>query len=1139
MTVPRRWLRATLILAFGALVAVGCSDDEPLTGPADTQADITQQKDGQTEKDGEASSEEEGSIEDLGPSFALEGGDFSLPLTSQNASGIVNGAGFREIDPAGSEGTGNLDPYVRLQASPQESGINTSTNNVLDNKSGSFTIDVPFNRIPRVACPAEFSGLSGELCLELTLDVNEQKNVNPSPITLDMMVLFWADQGGVSVPDGWIPGDGGESVTLNEFWDLDDEGGDNATNAKIELNYALNAGSGQGDMRAYIPTSFVPSGILEDCSYDPRETTNCETYFVHYSHFGTPEESDAGFEEWAFQIYPFVTVEKTAVTSVTHTYDWELEKLVDDDSHSLLPGESGTSNYTINVTRNGPTASGWTVEGTISISNPGDLDAEVSDVSDVIDGIGPADNLSCPATPFTVPSGGSVDCTYSHTFGSDPGDGTLNNEATVTLSSGLVVSGDSDFDFDPADNVTEVNASADLTDDFTPDGPGQDTDFGTYTGSGQETYSVTFTCDEDEGQHDNTATLDPIDAEPITASQSVTVSCAELQVTKTAETSLTRTWNWTIDKSVTPDTWDLFTGDDGTSEYTVSVDKVDSTDSDWAVAGTITVENVGSFAVNLSDVTDEVNGSLTATVDCSVDTDFQSAGGSFPYELGAGETLTCDYDRSLSSGDAGTNVATAHIVDNGTFSSDAVSFDFTDPVVTEVNSSINVTDTNGQSWGPVSDDASWNYEKSFTCDADEGQHDNTAEITETGQTDDASVTVNCYDLTVTKDANTSLTRTWDWTIDKDIDESVFLEGTYDAGTNTATVAEGQSLLVEWDVELDATSTDSEWAVDGDITIENNHPSRAATLTGVSDVVSPSIAASVTCTESSVAAGGSITCSYSADLPDATTRTNTATATLQNQSFDKTGSGTNSGTTDFSGQATVDFSGADVTMVDECVDVDDLLEQSGAEVGSQDLGTYCADQPLPKTFDVQFTFGGTDGIPLVCGDNMFDNTASFVTNDTQTTGSATSSINIFVECVEGCTLTQGYWKTHNESFRGGAPADDTWLELSNAENTTFYLSGQSWFEVFWTAPKGNVYYNLAHQYMAAYLNSLGASVPPEVQEAMDGAVDFFENNTPGDAKSLRGNNPLRHQLLDWAATLADYNEGEIGPGHCTENEEGTF
>ncbi len=56
----------------------------------------------------------------------------------------------------------------------------------------------------------------------------------------------------------------------------------------------------------------------------------------------------------------------------------------------------------------------------------------------------------------------------------------------------------------------------------------------------------------------------------------------EVAVTKTANTSLTRTYTWKIDKSVTPATWNLFNGDSGTSDYTIAVTRTVA-DSNWKV----------------------------------------------------------------------------------------------------------------------------------------------------------------------------------------------------------------------------------------------------------------------------------------------------------------------------------------------------------------------------------------------------------------------------------------------------------------------------------------------------------------------------------------------------------------------------
>src|SRR5690606_14711477 len=130
----------------------------------------------------------------------------------------------------------------------------------------------------------------------------------------------------------------------------------------------------------------------------------------------------------------------------------------------------------------------------------------------------------------------------------------------------------------------------------------------------------------------------------------------------------------------------------------------------------------------------------------------------------------------------------------------------------------------------------------------------------------------------------------------------------------------------------------------------------------------------------------------------------------------------------------DFSSATVTEVDECIDVSDTLY--GA------LGTVCADE-APKTYQYSLMVGAHPDadVVLVCGDNTVDNVADFITNDTGATGDDDWSIDVNVSCPDACTLTQGYWKTHNDAFWGGAPSDETWQLLGpDAENTLFFSSG---------------------------------------------------------------------------------------------------
>ena len=159
-----------------------------------------------------------------------------------------------------------------------------------------------------------------------------------------------------------------------------------------------------------------------------------------------------------------------------------------------------------------------------------------------------------------------------------------------------------------------------------------------------------------------------------------------------------------------------------------------------------------------------------------------------------------------------------------------------------------------------------------------------------------------------------------------------------------------------------------------------------------------------------------------------------------------------------------------------------------------------------------------------GDEMELKTGWMDTVETQ------SLVNFEIEIYySGCTRGQGYWKTH--SAYGPAPYDTTWALLG--EDSTFFLSNQTNYEVMWTAPSGgNAYYMLAHQYIATRLNILAGADPSEIQGTLDDATDMFETYTPEYIGSLKGNNQIRQDFISLKNMLARYNDGEIGPGSCS-------
>ncbi|HEY0964945.1 MAG TPA: hypothetical protein VGE13_00515 [Candidatus Saccharimonadales bacterium] len=349
-------------------------------------------------------------------------------------------------------------------------------------------------------------------------------------------------------------------------------------------------------------------------------------------------------------------------------------------------------------------------------------------------------------------------------------------------------------------------------------------------------------------------------------------------------------------------------------------------------------------------------------------------------------------------------------------------------------------------------------------------------------------------LTVNKTAATTYTRDFDWTINKSVDQTSLL------------LSPGQQHVLNYSVNVTKDNgTDSNWSASGNISVKNTDPVRPATGVVVMDNISGFGNVTVNCPSTTIAPGATMFCTYGpVSLLDALSRLNTATATTVTAGIE-------------AGVGTADVVFGDPTAVlDNCVDISDTF--AGV------LGNTCAS----NTYNYIRTVTA-DALP--CGNSTLTNTASLVSDD-GTTKTSSANVSVNVACAQGCTLTQGYWKTH--SSYGPAPYDDTWAKLPNGADTSFFLSGQTWYQVFKTAPAGNAYYQLAHQYMATQLNVLnGASVPSSVQTALNNAALLLSSYTPAQIAAMKATATARKAFVSTASVLASYNEGQVGPGHCSE------
>ncbi len=183
-----------------------------------------------------------------------------------NTFGVLNGARFERADfrPAGS---GYINSFVRVSSNkPIVQGYNTSGRPVAfdENTSPTFTRNITFGMIPQIV-------IDDVAYAEFFLDINQQSS---SPfLSLDEVQIYTSNS---------------QSLTTSNLASLGalvydmDLPGDN----HVKLDYNLNSGSGQGDMRLLVPAAaFGAAGP--------------NTFVYLYSLFGENFENNDGYEEWA------------------------------------------------------------------------------------------------------------------------------------------------------------------------------------------------------------------------------------------------------------------------------------------------------------------------------------------------------------------------------------------------------------------------------------------------------------------------------------------------------------------------------------------------------------------------------------------------------------------------------------------------------------------------------------------------------------------------------------------------------------------------------------------------------------------------------------------------------------------------
>lgn len=228
----------------------------------------------------------------------------------------------------------------------------------------------------------------------------------------------------------------------------------------------------------------------------------------------------------------------------------------------------------------------------------------------------------------------------------------------------------------------------------------------------------------------------------IIASSTPLVLACHITTSATATAKYEQIYDWNIEKSVTPDTWSLYPGDQGTSSYTVAVTKSATPRPVYTVSGTVTLTNALDSA--------------TKTLTLQIYAQKKSSSGSFgaptakltitpATQLLNGQTGTYNYEFELPAGYVLPGYSYRVVVDvTDTGYSTQILQPFTIPTPVVKNNEIHVDDSNGQSW-LFSSSGSQTYPVTFVSPRDAGQHVNTATIRETGASDSATVAVTVPD----------------------------------------------------------------------------------------------------------------------------------------------------------------------------------------------------------------------------------------------------------------------------------------------------------------------------------------------------------------------------------------------------------
>jgi hypothetical protein len=296
---------------------------------------------------------------------------------------------------------------------------------------------------------------------------------------------------------------------------------------------------------------------------------------------------------------------------------------------------------------------------------------------------------------------------------------------------------------------------------------------------------------------------------------------------------------------------------------------------------------------------------------------------------------------------------------------------------------------------------------------------------DSGTTNDwatADVTLEVWDLDVSKTVETKWTLSYDWSIDKVADPSEL------------TLAVGDTYDVHYKITVDATEINT-YEVWGEITIYN--PSDTAVVLSASDItdtidpdgdaISATIDPSGLVTwDYTLDGDSSLVVEYYAELPDwdGSSTTNIASVTVNEVTFE-------------SDAETVAFSSVPDSTLHESITVDDTYTGTGSP---QDVTVEVGVDTLPKTFEYDRTIGPYEET----GTDTVSNTASYVADDdSEVTDEATCDVSVTI--VDSCSFvgvtSSGFVEidTFKLIFTPDMPTNPGFFRLTASNPGQFYFN----------------------------------------------------------------------------------------------------